>query len=95
MLSYMKWGDIIDRYFINCSCDTFFLFGFYIMKKVDQFIYENEKRVNEEMKMREPSSVKISGDMSLIEIDREIDKFRQNHPNFEIILKEENNNLSK
>ena len=62
------------------------------MKKVDQFIYENEKRVNEEMKMREPSSVKISGDMSLIEIDREIDKFRQNHPNFEIILKEENNN---
>ena len=70
----------------------FFLFGFYIMKKVDQFIYENEKRVNEEMKMREPSSVKISGDMSLIEIDREIDKFRQNHPNFEIILKEENNN---
>lgn len=65
------------------------------MKKVDQFIYKNEKRVNEEMKMRKTSSVKISGDMSLIEIDREIDKFRQNHPNFEIILKEENNNLSK
>ena len=66
----------------------FFLFGFYIMKKVDAFIYENEKNKYEEIEVKEPSSIIISGDIPLIEIDQEIDEFRQKHQNFEIILKE-------
>ncbi|MBU5428750.1 hypothetical protein KQI22_01550 [Kineothrix sp. MSJ-39] len=75
----------------------FFIFGFYIMKKVDQFISGNENRMREEIKMQEPSSVILSGDLPLMEIDKEIDIFRKKHPNFEIILKDmnwENNGIN-
>lgn len=65
-----------------------FIFGYYIMKRVDLFICENEKRMNEEINLKEPSSVRLSGDMPLMEIDKEIDKYRKNHSDFEIILKD-------
>lgn len=35
---------------------------------------------------RKPLVVRLSGNMSLEEIDKEIDKFRKDHINFEIIL---------
>lgn len=68
----------------------FFLFGFYIVKKVDEFILENKKRMSEEIEMLEPSSVILPGDLPLMEIDKEIDMFRKQHPNFKIILKDVN-----
>ncbi len=68
---------------------SFFIFGYYIMNRIDLFIAENRKRRYKETQIKGPSSVKISGDMPLIEIDKEIDKFRQTHPNFEIILRDE------
>ena len=52
----------------------FFLFGFYIVKKVDEFILENKKRMSEEIQMLEPSFVILPGDLPLMEIDKEIDK---------------------
>lgn len=68
----------------------FFLFGFYIVKKVDEFILENKKRMSEEIQMLEPSSVILPGDLPLMEIDKEIDMFRKQHSNFIIILKDVN-----
>ena len=68
----------------------FFLFGFYIVKKVDEFILENKKRMSEEIQMLEPSFVILPGDFPLMEIDKEIDMFRKQHPNFKIILKDVN-----
>ena len=68
----------------------FFLFGFYIVKKVDEFILENKKRMSEEIQMLEPSSVILPGDLPLMEIDKEIDMFRKQHSNFKIILKDVN-----
>lgn len=68
----------------------FFLFGFYVVKKVDEFILENKKRMSEEIQMLEPSSVILPGDLPLMEIDKEIDMFRKKHPNFKIILKDVN-----
>ena len=68
----------------------FFLFGFYVVKKVDEFILENKKRMSEEIQMLEPSSVMLPGDLPLMEIDKEIDMFRKKHPNFKIILKDVN-----
>lgn len=68
----------------------FFLFGFYIVKKVDEFILENKKRMREEIQMLEPSSVILPGDLPLMEIDKEIDMFRKQHSNFKIILKDVN-----
>ena len=68
---------------------SFFIFGYYIMNRIDLFIAENRERRYKDTQIKGPSSVKISGDMPLIEIDKEIDKFRQTHPNFEIILRDE------
>lgn len=72
------------------SIIPFFLFGFYIVKKVDEFILENKKRMSEEIQMLEPSSVILPGDLPLMEIDKEIDMFRKQHSNFKIILKDVN-----
>lgn len=58
------------------------------MRKVDQEIWENEKHMEEEIKRKEPSAVRLSGDMPLMEIDKEIEQFRENHEDFEIILRE-------
>lgn len=68
---------------------SFFIFGYYIMDKIDFFIAGNTERRYKETEIKGPSSVKISGDMPLIEIDKEIDKFRLSHPHFEIILRDE------
>ena len=57
-----------------------FVFGYYVMRAVDRFLLENERRMTKEMVVR------LSGNMSLEEIDKEIDKFRKDHINFEIIL---------
>ena len=72
------------------SALPFFLFGFYIVKKVDEFILENKKRMSEEIEMLEPSSVILPGDLPLMEIDKEIDMFRKQHSKFKIILKDGN-----
>ena len=50
------------------------------------FLLENERRMTKEMEKRKPVVVRLSGNMSLEEIDKEIDKFRKDHINFEIIL---------
>ena len=68
----------------------FFLFGLYILKIVDEFIIENKKRIIVEIKMLYHSSVILPGDLPLMEIDKEIDMFRKQHPNFKIILKDVN-----
>lgn len=90
----MKWGDYLGDIILIIAIIPFFLFGFYFVKKVDQFIYDNEKHYKDEIKLIEPTSVRLKGDMPLIEIDREIEKFRQKHPKFEVILKEENEDVS-
>lgn len=68
---------------------SFFIYGYHIMNDLDRFIAENREKRYKKIEISGPSSVKISGDMPLIEIDKEIDKFRQTHSHFEIILREE------
>ena len=38
----------------------FFILGFHIMKRVDLFINENDKRISKDIKIKEPSSVRLS-----------------------------------
>lgn len=86
----MKWGGSIDEYTTNCKCSSVFSVWFLYREKVDEFILENKKRMSEEIQMLEPSSVILPGDLPLMEIDKEIDMFRKQHPNFKIILKDVN-----
>ncbi|MCR4675387.1 MAG: hypothetical protein K5675_10265 [Lachnospiraceae bacterium] len=61
--------------------------GFYVMKKLDGFIFDREKPLEDESKLKEPFEVILSSDLSLAEIDHEIDKYRKKHSDFAIILK--------
>lgn len=63
-----------------------FVFGYYVMRAVDRFLLENEEKNDKRNGKKKPLVVRLSGNMSLEEIDKEIDKFRKDHINFEIIL---------
>lgn len=57
------------------------------MKRIDSFIIGNRKTRKKTDEIKEPSEVILSGKMPLIEIDKEIDRFRKHHEDFAIILK--------
>ena len=73
---------MIGKY--HSSIGNYGSFCFWIL--CDRFLLENERRMTKEMEKRKPLVVRLSGNMSLEEIDKEIDKFRKDHINFEIIL---------
>ncbi len=85
----MNGGIKLENIVVIIAIIPVILFGFYIMKSVDKFLYENNRYRIKEVKIKEPSSVRLSGNLPLMEIDKEIFKFRQNHPDFEIILRAE------
>ncbi|MCR5281973.1 MAG: hypothetical protein K6E18_01255 [Lachnospiraceae bacterium] len=62
------------------------------MKKLDFFMMEQALKKSEEIQLNEPFSVIISGETPLMEIDRQIARFRQQHPDFEIVLRDCNRN---
>lgn len=66
----------------------FFIFGYYLVKRVDVFVETKEYDIEKMNDCREAKSVIISGDTPLVEIDQEIDRFRQKHEDFEIILRD-------
>ena len=80
--------------FMMLSLITFFGLGFYVMTKIDFFIGEKEKKkkVKENKRdiidLEDATSVIISGERSLVDIDQEIDKFRHSHSDFEIVIKD-------
>ena len=65
------------------------LVGYYIWTKVDKLVWQNKKAGNKELELKAPTAVRMTGGMSIIEINREIEKFRQDHENFVIILTNE------
>ena len=65
------------------------LVGYYIWTKVDKLVWQNQKAVNKELELKAPTAVRMTRGMSIIEINREIEKFRQDHENFVIILTNE------
>ena len=89
MFSYIKWGIKMKDILLFVAVISFFILGYHVIKRLDGFFKENRKRTNSDIEKKGSSSVKISGDMPLIDIDNEIDKFRESHPDFEIILRDE------
>ncbi len=69
-----------------------FIFGFWVMRRVDRFIYECDKLRSADRKQKEPSYVILSGDIPPTEVDREIEKFKLQHGDIEIILRGKSSN---
>ena len=65
---------------------TVFVFGFYLISRLDRFLEENRKALLKENESCEPSKVLLPHGLSESEILCEIRRFRETHGNVDIIL---------
>ena len=64
-----------------------FLFGWFLMKRLDRFLDENQKRMDETYEQREPEPcVHLDGDMSFEELEDAIARFRDSHAHVNIVI---------
>ena len=63
-----------------------FIFGFFLMGRLDRFLDENRKALLKENETREPSEILLPQGLSDSEILSEIHRFRETHGTVDIIL---------
>ena len=63
-----------------------FLFGWFLMKRLDQFLVENQKRIEEETVPQQKPCVRLNGDISPDELDEALSRFRSSHAHVEIVI---------
>ena len=55
------------------------VFGFFVMKRLDKFLDENKKRIEQEEKKKEPSCVMLTTDMTDEELIKNIRTYEKQH----------------
>ena len=63
-----------------------FLFGWLLMKRLDQFLAENQKRIEEETVQQQKPCLRLNGDISPDELDETLSRFRSSHTNVKIAI---------
>ena len=63
-----------------------FVFGYFLMARLDKFLEENRKTIENENENREPSCVMLTEEMSDEEIATEVKRFRDKHASARIVL---------
>ena len=63
-----------------------FLFGWFLMKRLDNFLDENQKRIEEETEQQPEPCVWLNGDISPDELDEALSRFRCSHTNVKIAI---------
>ena len=64
-----------------------FLFGWFLMKRLDQFLAENQKRIEEAPEQQHPEPcVHLVGDISPDELEEKLSRFRSSHTHAEIVI---------
>ena len=76
------WRDIL---LILCVLGIFVL-GYFMMARLDNFLEENRKTIENENENREPSCVMLTEEMSDEEIATEVKRFRDKHASARIVL---------
>ena len=76
------WRDIA----LGISVLGVFLFGYFLMARLDKFLDENRKAIEKENEKREPSCVLLTEEMSDEEIATEVKRFRDKHASARIVL---------
>ena len=76
------WRDII----LIISVLGVFVFGYFLMARLDKFLEENRKTIENENENREPSCVMLTEEMSDEEIATEVKRFRDKHIGARIVL---------
>jgi len=62
------------------------VFGFFMMKRLDKFLDENRKHIEQEEKKKEPHCVMLTTDMTDKEILKHIRTYEKKHGNANITL---------
>ena len=63
-----------------------FLFGWFLMKRLDQFPAENQKRIEEETVQQQKPCLRLNGDISPDELEETLSRFRSSHDHVEIVI---------
>ena len=63
-----------------------FLFGWFLKKRLDQFLAENQKRIEEETVQQQKPCLRLNGDISPDELDETLFRFRSSHTNVKIAI---------
>ena len=63
-----------------------FLFGWFLMKRLDQFLAENQKRTEEETVQQQKPCLRLNGDISPDELEETLSRFRSSHTHVEIVI---------
>ena len=63
-----------------------FLFGWFLMKRLDRFLDENQKRIEEETVQQQKPCLRLNGDISPDEMDEALSLFRSSHAHVEIVI---------
>ncbi len=63
-----------------------FVFGYFVMARLDKFLNENRKAIEKETEKKEPSCVMLTEELSEEEIAEEVRRFRKKHENTRIVL---------
>ena len=63
-----------------------FLFGWFLMKRLDQFLAENQKRIEEETVQQQKPCLRLNGDISPDEMDEALSLFRSSYAHVEIVI---------
>ena len=63
-----------------------FLFGWFLMKRLDRFLDENQKRIEEETEQQPEPCVWLNGDNSPDELEETLSRFRSSHAHVEVVI---------
>ncbi|MBQ7872852.1 MAG: hypothetical protein IJ360_02640 [Clostridia bacterium] len=69
------------------------VFGFFVMKRLDKFLDENRKRIEQEEKEKEPSCVMLATDMTDEELIRNIRTYKKQRGDAYITLYQDEDEL--
>ena len=63
-----------------------FLFGWFLMKRLDRFLDENQKRIDEETMQQPEPCVCLNGDISPDELEEMLSCFCNSHAHVKIVI---------
>jgi len=64
-----------------------FLFGWFLMKRLDRFLDENQKRIEEAPEQQQPEQcVHLAGNISPDKLEETLSRFRSSHAHVEIVI---------
>ena len=63
-----------------------FLFGWVLMKRLDRFLDENQKRIKESSEQQAEPCVHLVGNISPDELEETFSQFRNSHAHVEIVI---------